>query len=94
MPLLYRGIFMVPGFCLKLFQLAEEEVGGIEKTDYCIVCSGDYSFSGRFPSFAGVAGHNIGIIARRVVGTAALTTFAAGLPAPSFASSILISSAS
>ena len=70
------------------------EVGGIEKTDYCIVCNGNYSFSGRFPSFAGVAGQNIRIIARRVVGVAALNTFAAGLPAPSFASSIFISSAS
>lgn len=70
------------------------EVGGIEKTDYCIVCNGNYSFSGRFPSFAGAAGQNIRILARRVVGDKALTTFAAGLPAPSFASSILISSAS
>lgn len=67
------------------------EVAGTEKTDYCIVCSGDYSFSGRFPAVLITAGQNIRVLARRVVGTAALTTFANGLPAPSFASSILIS---
>lgn len=67
------------------------EVGGVEKTDYCIVCSGNYSFSGRFPAVLITAGQNIRVLARRVVGTNALTTFANGLPAPSFASSILIS---
>lgn len=67
------------------------EVAGTEKTDYCIVCSDNYSFSGRFPAVFITAGQNIRVLARRVVGTAALTTFANGLPAPSFASSILIS---
>lgn len=67
------------------------EVAGTEKTDYCIVCSGNYSFSGRFPAVFITAGQNIRVLARRVVGTSALTTFANGLPAPSFASSILIS---
>jgi len=67
------------------------EVAGTEKTDYCIVCSDNYSFSGRFPAVFITASQNIRVLARRVVGTAALTTFANGLPAPSFASSILIS---
>lgn len=67
------------------------EVAGTEKTDYCIVCSGNYSFSGRFPAINITAGQNIRVLARRVVGTSALNTFANGLPAPSFASSILIS---
>lgn len=70
------------------------EVAGTEKTDYCIVCSDNYSFSGRFPAVFITAGQNIRVLARRVVRDKALTTFAAGLPAPSFASSILISSAS
>ena len=70
------------------------EVAGTEKTDYCIVCSDNYSFSGRFPAVFITAGQNIRVLARRVFRDKALTTFAAGLPAPSFASSILISSAS
>lgn len=70
------------------------EVAGTEKTDYCIVCSDNYSFSGRFPAVFITAGQNIRVLARRVVRDKALTTFAAGLPAPSFASSIFISSAS
>lgn len=67
------------------------EVAGTEKTDYCIVCSDNYSFSGRFPAVFITAGQNIRVLARRVVRDKALTTFANGLPAPSFASSILIS---
>jgi hypothetical protein len=67
------------------------EVAGTEKTDYCIVCSDNYSFSGRFPAVFITAGQNIRVLARRVFRDKALTTFANGLPAPSFASSILIS---
>ena len=67
------------------------EVAGTEKTDYCIVCSDNYSFSGRFPAVFITAGQNIRVLARRVARDKALTTFANGLPAPSFASSILIS---
>ena len=70
------------------------EVAGTEKTDYCIVCSDTYSFSGRFPAVFITAGQNIRVLARRVARDKALTTFANGLPAPSFASSIFISSAS
>lgn len=68
------------------------EVGGIERTDSCIVCGPGYSFTGRITTGA-AAGNNIRILARRIAGVGALTTFAGGLPAPSFASSILISTA-
>lgn len=67
------------------------EVAGTEKSDYAIVCNANYSFSGRFPGIAIVAGQNIRILARRIAGTNPLNTFTAGTGAPSFASSILIS---
>jgi len=67
------------------------EVAGSEKTEQCIVCNGNYSFSGRFSCILLTAGANVRILARRVAGTGTLNTFASGSLAPSFASSIMFS---
>lgn len=67
------------------------EVAGSEKTEQCVVCNGEFSFSGRFSCVLLTAGANVRILARRVSGTGTLYTFASGSLAPSFASSIMFS---
>jgi hypothetical protein len=67
------------------------EVAGSEKTEQCVVCNGEFSFSGRFSGILITAGANVRILARRVSGTGTLYTFASGSLAPSFASSIMFS---
>jgi len=66
------------------------EVGGTESQRTCIVCNGNYSFSGDI-SFLATAGQIVRIILRRVVGTGTLNTFAEGAALPNYASTILFS---
>lgn len=65
------------------------EIDGLEK-ETC-VCSSGHSFTGQFPPRAILAGQIMRVLARQVVNTGQLNTFALS-SAPSFASSIVISS--
>lgn len=67
------------------------DIDGVEQQNSAIVCSGNYSFSGRFSGVSLSAGQVVQILARRVVGTFALNTFASGSALPNFASTIFFS---
>lgn len=67
------------------------EVAGTEQQNSAIVCSDNYSFSGRFSGVGLSAGQVVRILARRVARDKALTTFASGSALPNFASTILFS---
>lgn len=64
------------------------EVNGVELQTSCVVCNGNYSFTGSFSSVSINAGENVRVLARRIVGTNTLNTFASGSAIPSFASTI------
>lgn len=64
------------------------EIAGIESQRTCVVCNGNYSFSGSI-SFLAAAGQIVRVLLRRVVGTNTLNTFAEGAALPNYASTIL-----
>lgn len=64
------------------------EVNGTELQTSCVVCNGNYSFTGSFSSVSITAAQIVRILARRIVGTGTLNTFASGSAIPSFASTI------
>lgn len=66
------------------------EVSGTESQRTCVVCNGNYSFSGSI-SFLASAGQIVRILLRRVVGTSALNTFAEGSILPNYSSTIMFS---
>lgn len=66
------------------------EVGGSESQRTCVVCNGNYSFSGSI-SFLAAAGQVVRILLRRVVGTGTLNTFAEGSGLPNYSSTIMFS---
>lgn len=64
------------------------EVNGVELQTSCVVCNGNYSFTGSFSSVSISATQIVRVLARRIVGTGTLNTFASGSAIPSFASTI------
>lgn len=68
------------------------EVNGVEQSNSCVTCSGNYSFTGTISGLSISAASTLRILVRRVVGTNQLNTFASGTGAPSFSSTIVIRS--
>jgi len=66
------------------------EINGAEQPRSCVVCNGNYSFSGSLVSSLS-PGQVVRILFRRVVGGGSLNIFAAGSPLPNFSSTITIS---
>lgn len=66
------------------------EIDGVEQSQTCVVCNANYSFSGTISGLNITPTQILRILARRVVGTNPLNTFASGGAVPNFSSTIVI----